>query len=98
MTRLLNQKVDEDSLLQIRAEMPSSSDDWEAESVAQYRIQYGVEQWLIKWRGYGEDRNTWEPWENLLTVEVQLDACKVKENALPSVAKKLTVALLKQAL
>ena len=91
-------KVDEDSLLQIRAEMPSSSDDWEAESVAQYRIQYGVEQWLIKWRGYGEDRNTWEPWENLLTVEVQVDACKVKENALPSVAKKLTVALLKQAL
>jgi hypothetical protein len=29
---------------------------------------------------------------------VQVDACKVKEKALPSVAKKLTVALLKQAL
>ena len=91
-------KIDEDSLLKIRAEMPTSSDDWEAESVAQYRIQYGVEQWLIKWQGYGEDRNTWEPWENLLTDEVQADARTAKDKALPSVAKKLTVPLLKQAL
>ena len=47
--------------------MPTTSDDWDAESVAQYRIQYGVEQWLVKWRGYSEDHNTWEPWGNLLT-------------------------------
>ena len=78
--------------------MPTASDNWEAERVAQYRIQYGVEQWLVKWSGYGEDRNTWEPWANLLTEVVQAEARKVKEAALPSVAKKLTVPLLKAAL
>ena len=91
-------KIEEDSLLKIRAEMPTSSDDWEAESIAQYRIQYGVEQWLVKWRDYGEDHNTWEPWANLLTDTVQDEARKVKAEALPSVAKKLTVPLLRQAL
>ena len=91
-------KIEEDSLLKIRAAMPTASDDWKVESVAQYRIQYGVEQWLVKWRGYGEDRSTWEPWDNLLTEAVQAEAHQVKDSALPSVAKKLTVPLLKAAL
>ena len=90
-------KVDEDSLLKIHAEMPTASEDWEAEGIMQYRIQYGEEQWLVKWCGYGEDRNTWEPWVHLLTEAVQTEARKVKDAALPLVAKELTVPLLREA-
>ena len=55
-------------------------------------------QWLVQWKGYGEDRNTWEPWDNLLTDEVKAEASQVKQAALPTVAKKLTVALLRAEL
>ena len=48
-------------LLEIRAEMPTMDDSWDVEAVVQYRTYYRKEQWLIKWQGYGEDRNTWEP-------------------------------------
>jgi hypothetical protein len=41
-------------------------DSWDVEAVVQYRTYYRKEQWLIKWQGYGEDRNTWEPKEHLL--------------------------------
>ena len=44
--------------------MPTENEQWKVESVVQYRCQYGTEQWLVKWKDYGEDRNTWEPWEH----------------------------------
>ena len=40
------------------------------------------EQWLVKWKGYGEDRNTWEPLENLLLEWVQKRAEEVKCKAI----------------
>ena len=91
-------KIEEDSLLAIRAAMPTTSDAWEVEAVAQYRYQNCSEQWLIKWKDHGEDRNTWEPWENLLTEEAQAEAEKVKDTALPAMASKLTLPLLRTAL
>ena len=97
----LRYKIVDDSLYAIRAEMPTSSDNWEVETVVEYRMVYGVEQWLVKWKTYGEDRNTWEPWENLLTEEVQSEAQRVKDASLPtSMAglKKLTVPRLIDAL
>ncbi|KAJ1635755.1 hypothetical protein T492DRAFT_862785 [Pavlovales sp. CCMP2436] len=63
---------------QIRAEMPTSDDEWEVEKVLQYRTYYRPEQWLIKWKEYGEDRNTWEPLAHL-SDDVQVDAQRVKE-------------------
>ena len=66
-------KIEDSSLLATQAEMPStSSDDWEVETVVQYRMKSGVEQWLVKWKDYGEDRNTWEPRAKLSTPEVLL--------------------------
>lgn len=75
--------IEAGSLRRIHAEMPTTNDDWEVEKVVQYRCQYGVEQWLVKWKNYTEDRNTWEPWENLLTTQVQEEARCVRTAALP---------------
>ena len=69
-------------LLEIRAEMPTMDDSWDVEAVVQYRRYYRKEQWLVKWLGYGEDRNTWEPRENLLEEWVQKQADQVKSKAL----------------
>jgi hypothetical protein len=57
-------------LHEIRAEMPTHDDLWEVECVCQYRSYYRKGQRLVKWKGYPEARNTWEPWDNLL-----LDCC-----------------------
>ncbi|KAJ1619000.1 hypothetical protein T492DRAFT_1089124, partial [Pavlovales sp. CCMP2436] len=58
--------------------MPTSDDEWEVEKVLQYRAYSRQEQWLIKWKDYGEDRNTWEPLAHL-SDDVQVDAQRVKE-------------------
>ena len=57
-------------------------DSWEVEDVVQYRTYYRQEQYLIKWAGYGEDRNTWEPMENLLEESVKQKALVVKNKAI----------------
>ena len=69
--------------------------------VVQYRCQYGVEQWLVKWKDYGEDRNTWEPWENFLNDEVRSEARAARTAALPRTEEALSkhvVVTLKAAL
>ncbi|KAJ1640884.1 hypothetical protein T492DRAFT_926807 [Pavlovales sp. CCMP2436] len=58
--------------------MPTSYDEWEVEKVLQYRTYHRQEQWLIKWKDYGEDRNTWEALAHL-SDDVQVDAQRVKE-------------------
>jgi hypothetical protein len=67
--------------------MPTSDDEWEVEKVLQYRTYYRQEQWLIKWKGYGEDRNTWEPLAHL-SDDVQVDAQRVKELCIAEKARK----------
>jgi hypothetical protein len=78
--------ISKESLLEIRAAMPSADDSWVVEAVVQYRSYYRKEQWLVKWKDCGEDRNTWEPWEHLLTPETQAEALAVKEAALARAA------------
>mmetsp|Transcript_7277 Transcript_7277/g.17462 ORF Transcript_7277/g.17462 Transcript_7277/m.17462 type:complete len:84 (-) Transcript_7277:493-744(-) len=67
--------------------MPTSDDEWEVEKVLQYRTYYRQEQWLIKWKDYGEDRNTWEPLAHL-SDDVQVDAQRVKELCIAEEARK----------
>jgi hypothetical protein len=70
----------------MRAEMPSMDDEWEVEAVVQYRTYYRKEQYLIKWKGYGEDRNTWEPLEHL-SDDAKEQAARVKDIALAAGAR-----------
>jgi len=72
-------QLSDESLLAIRAEMPTSSDDWEVKAVLEYRVRYGTEQWLLKWKGYRPDRNTWEPWEHLITEQVEGEARQFRD-------------------
>jgi hypothetical protein len=46
------------SLQEIRAEMPTMDDEWEVKVVVMYRAYYRKEQYFIKWKGLGEDRDT----------------------------------------
>ena len=69
--------------------------------MSQYRVKYGVEQWLLKWKGYGEDRNTWEPLGNLRTPVLVAEARRVREASLPTTQEGLmnvTVVALKAVL
>ena len=55
----------------------------------------------MKWKDYGEDRNTWEPWENFLNDEVRSEAKAARTAALPRTEAGLTkqvVVTLKAAL
>ena len=71
-------RLGEESRDQIRAEMPTMADDWEVEKLLEYRSKYRKDYWLVKWKGFNEDRNTWEPWESFLDEVVQQEALQLK--------------------
>ncbi|CAK9177448.1 unnamed protein product [Ilex paraguariensis] len=47
---------------------------YEIEAVRKKRVRKGEVQYLIKWRGWPETANTWEPLENLLSCSDVIDA------------------------
>ncbi|GKD57631.1 chromo domain protein LHP1-like protein, partial [Tanacetum coccineum] len=47
---------------------------FEIESVRKKRSRKGKLQYLIKWRGWPETANTWEPFENLMSCSDIIDA------------------------
>ena len=57
---------------------------WQVERVVQYSMVYGQARWLVKWQGYDESRNTWEPWEHLLTDALREEAKAVRLAAAPT--------------
>ncbi|XP_047341400.1 chromo domain protein LHP1-like [Impatiens glandulifera] len=61
---------------------------FEIESVRKKRIRKGEAQYLIKWRGWPETANTWEPLENLLACSDIIDA--FEEDSLQSGKPKST--------
>ena len=73
------------------------ADDWEVEKLLEYRSKYRKDYWLVKWKGFNEDRNTWEPWESFLDDVVQQEALRLTgctpsvNEALPKTTSKLTL-------
>ncbi|KAK4364342.1 hypothetical protein RND71_015700 [Anisodus tanguticus] len=60
------EEKDEEEL--VDAEKPKLAEGfYEIEAVRRKRIRKGKAQYLIKWRGWPETANTWEPVENLMT-------------------------------
>ena len=46
----------------------TSSQSFEVESIEAKRIRAGMEEYLIKWKGYPSNQNTWEPLSSLVNV------------------------------
>jgi hypothetical protein len=41
-------------------------EEWEVEEILNSRHRYGKLEYLIKWKGFTAEHNTWEPWSNAL--------------------------------
>ncbi|KAL2514096.1 Chromo domain-containing protein LHP1 [Forsythia ovata] len=71
---LENSKIEEPEL-EVEAERPKLADGYyEIEAVRRKRIRKGQLQYLIKWRGWSEAANTWEPLDNFLQCSDVIDA------------------------
>ncbi|KAJ2509491.1 Chromobox protein 1, partial [Coemansia sp. RSA 2049] len=46
-------------------EKEEEEESYEVEEILDERVVYGRLYYFLKWKGYGEDQNTWEPEENL---------------------------------
>ncbi|KAL7554833.1 hypothetical protein ACHAWF_018375 [Thalassiosira exigua] len=75
---------------------PAAPEDffWEVETVVGRRIKRGRVEYLIRWRGCGEDENTWEPAANLCDTAMEeaskyTKALKLKEKQREEDEKKL---------
>lgn len=53
--------------------------EYEVEAILQSRITRGKTQYLVKWKGYSDEENTWEPESNLSNATQLLQAFKNKE-------------------
>lgn len=51
---------------------PISSDEFEVDSILAQRIFRGKRQYLVRWKGFGPDDDTWEPEENLTNAKETL--------------------------
>src|SRR5215208_6223671 len=45
--------------------------EYEVEKIIGYKIINGKDYWQVKWKGYGEESNSWEPDENVRTIALE---------------------------
>ncbi|XP_043243512.1 histone-lysine N-methyltransferase SUV39H2-like isoform X2 [Amphibalanus amphitrite] len=56
-------------------------DEFLVEKILDYTRENGVDMFLIKWKGWNNTHNTWEPQENLSCLEMMIDFFKERELA-----------------
>jgi transposase InsO family protein len=49
-------------------------DEWEVEQILNRKVTKGVPRWLVRWKGFSEAEDTWEPAKNLVNAEALLQA------------------------
>ena len=64
--------------------------EYEVEKIVDKRIQNGQVEYLLKWKGYPNEDNTWEPKDSLQCEELinDYEERKAKENTAPSKTSK----------
>ncbi|KNC97950.1 uncharacterized protein SPPG_06938 [Spizellomyces punctatus DAOM BR117] len=65
-------------------ESDEEPETYEVEKIVGYRCHRGVEQYRIKWEGYPEEDNTWEPVENIHATDLIQEYWKSQANQGPS--------------
>ncbi|RWS05468.1 Chromobox protein-like protein [Dinothrombium tinctorium] len=79
MSNALKSKVDDDDVLSTAStvsklddneDSTNSENEYEVERVVEKKKQNGKTFYLLKWKGYSEEENTWEPEENVTCSEL----------------------------
>lgn len=65
-----------------------SGEYYEVESIRKKRIRKGRVQYLVKWRGWPESQNTWEPYENVKSCGEILKDFEESSGSLPRPGRK----------
>jgi Chromo (CHRromatin Organisation MOdifier) domain len=72
-------------------ELIEGQEEWEVEQILDMRLYRQKKQYLVKWQGYSEAHNSWEPEDNIHTPDLLLAFQKRKEQDCPKNRKlKLT--------
>lgn len=51
-----------------------SEDEWEIEGILDERVSHGKRMFLVRWKGYSRDNDSWEPEENLANAKDEIKA------------------------
>lgn len=65
------------------------SEIWQVEAVVDEKMVRGVKHYLIRWKGYSEDNDTWEPEDTLSCPELVKQFYTSRKNNTNSKSKKI---------
>jgi transposase InsO family protein/murein DD-endopeptidase MepM/ murein hydrolase activator NlpD len=67
--------------LATQIELENDEREWEVEEIRNHRIYDNETEYLIKWKGYDNSENTWEPVENLTGCKQLLEEYQARNSA-----------------
>ncbi|EXJ89546.1 hypothetical protein A1O3_02613 [Capronia epimyces CBS 606.96] len=92
------EEKEDEELEDDEAEIDPEEDEYVVEGIRSHRIRNGKVEYHIKWLGYEEDDNTWEPEDNLLPHAAKLLAQYQSDIGGPPTAKNVKKVKSKQSL